>query len=313
MSEKMKLEIGNWKFLFSSIFLISNFKFLLSFLLLAFYFSVLLSCKAKKNLPHTSVQKTTKCKLEHKNAKTLAALLKKNQLAYSTLNGKIKANVVMDEKSTAFTVALRMQKDSIIWASISPALGIEVLRLIATKDSLKFIDRIHNQYFIGDYDTLSKILYTPVDLEVLQSLLIGNSVEFYEEDEKLRASVDSCSYLLGTIRKRKLRKVIQKGKELREPAQNIWLTDSAFKISRILFHDFETRREFDAQFQNFQSVSMPDGEAPRSIPFTITYIIKAGKTIAIDLEYSKVSANKSQTFPFSIPEGYERIARKDEK
>lgn len=128
-----------------------------------------------------------------------------------------------------------MRKDSIIWASVSPALGIEVIRFVATKDTLKFIDRIHNKYFIGDYDTLGKMLNTEIDLEILQSLLVGNSVEFYEEDEKLRAGIDSCQYLLGTIRKRKLRKVIQKGKELKEPAQNIWLRDSTFKISRILF------------------------------------------------------------------------------
>jgi len=275
----------------------------LFFLLIPFLFA----CKAKKNLP----LKPAKCKLDYKSAKTLISLLKQNQIDYSNFSGKVKTSVVIDDEATEFTVALRMKKDSVIWASISPALGIEVIRFSATKDSIKFIDRIHNKYFTGGYDTLSKMLKTEIDLEILQSLLIGNSVEFYEEDEKLRAGIDSCQYLLGTIRKRKLRKVIQKGKELKEPAQNIWMLDSTFKIKRILFREFDSGREFDAHFEDFQNVDLPQGQAKQiSIPFVLTYYIKADKVITINLEYTKASANKPQTFPFTIPEGYERIERK---
>ena len=204
-----------------------------------------------------------------------------------------------------------MKKDSVIWASISPALGIEVIRFSATKDSIKFMDPIHGTYFVGDYDTLSKMLKTEIDLEILQSLLVGNSVEFYEEDGKLRPGIDSCRYLLGTIRKRKLRKVMEKGKELKEPAQNIWLLDSTFKISRILFREFESKREFDAHFDNFKNVDMPDGQQKKVlVPFDLTYYIKSDKVIKVTMEYTKASANKPIEFPFRIPSGYKRIGNK---
>lgn len=217
-------------------------------------------------------------------------------------------NVDIDGKATEFNVSLRMKKDSVIWASISPALGIEVIRFSATKDSIKFIDRIHDKYFISGYDTLSKILKTEIDLEILQSLLVGNNVEFYEEDEKLRPGIDSCRYILGTIRKRKLRRAIERGKELKEPAQTIWMMDNTFKIVRILFREFGTGREFDAHFENFQNVDLPEGETKQiTIPFVLAYYIKANKVFTINLEYTKASANKQQNFPFTIPEGYERI------
>lgn len=254
---------------------------------------------------------SVKCKLDHKNAKTLTSLLKQSQADYSTFNGKIKSNVVIDGDGTDFTISLRMRKDSLIWASISPALGIEVIRFCATKDTIKFIDRIHKKYFIGDYDTLGRMLNTEIDLEVLQSLFVGNSVEFYEDDERLKAGIDSCRYLLGTIRKRKLRKVIVKGKELKEPAQNIWMLDSVFKITRILFREFDTKREFDAHFNDFQKLEFPDGEIKNIlIPYSLTYLIKTDKTITVSMEYSKASANKQMEFPFSIPEGYERVEKK---
>ena len=281
-------------------------QYLFFLLLVSAAFVFISSCKTKKNLPaHAS-----RCRLDYKSARTLASLLEKNKADYSTFNGKIKASVVVDDKGTDFTIALRMRKDSIIWASISPALGIEVVRFVATKDTIKFIDRLHNNYFIGSYDTLSSMLNTEIDLEILQSLLVGNSVEFYMEEEKLRSGIDSCQYLLGTIRKRKLRKVIRKGKELKEPAQNIWLSDSTFRISRILFREFESNREFDSNFTNFQNADQPEGSAKQvSIPFNISFTIKANKTSTVQLEYTKASANKPQTFPFSIPEGYERIGK----
>lgn len=293
--ENYKLKIGNLNFFFV-------------FLLFTSYFFLLSSCKAKK---HLSTQ-TLHCKLEHKSAKTLTALLKKNQANYITFNGKIKANVSIDDKETEFSIALRMKKDSVIWASVS-SFGIEGIRFVATKDTLKFIDRLNSKYFIGGYDTLTKMLNTEIDLEILQSLLVGNSVEFHEEDEKLRGGVDSCKYILGTIRKRKLRKII-KGKELKEPAQNIWMLDNTFKISRILFREFDSRREFDAHFSDFQPAELPEGESKQVIiPNNLVFYIKTRNIIRVDFEYTKVSVDKPQTFPFSIPESYERIELRNGK
>ncbi|HEY4798703.1 MAG TPA: DUF4292 domain-containing protein, partial [Bacteroidia bacterium] len=220
---------------------------------------------------------STRCHLDYKSSRTLTSLLKSNQAEFSTFSGKLNVKAVVDDKQTDFTVALRMKKDSIIWASIS-SFGIEGIRFIATKDTMKFINRVSNQFFVGDYDTLSKMINTEVDLEVLQALLIGNSVEFYEEDEKLRPGIDSCKYILGTIRKRKLRRMIRKGKELKEPAQNIWLRDSTFKISRILFREFESNREFDARFDNFKFAELPEGQTKKVyMPFELTYFIKSDK------------------------------------
>ena len=308
MMENYKLKISNLNFFSYFLLLPSYFPARLLLILMLAGGLLFTSCKAKKHLP----AQTTRCRLEHKNARTLAALLKQNQADYKTFNGKIKASVVIDEKETEFTVSLRMKKDSIIWASVSE-FGIEGIRFVATKDTLKFIDRLNTRFFVGDYDTLSKMLNTEIDLEVLQSLLVGNSVEFYMEDEKLRAGVDSCRYILGTIRKRKLRKIIR-GKELKDPAQNIWMLDSTFKIARILFREFDSRREFDAQFQNFQPVDLPEGASKQVvIPYNLTFYIKTNNVIRVDFEYTKASVNKPQTFPFSIPEGYERIELKKGK
>jgi len=135
--------------------------------------------------------------------------------------------------------------------------------------------------------------------------LVGNSVEFYDEDEKIKPGVDNCQYTLGTIRKYKLRRVMERGKELKESAQSIYMMPGTFKIARILFYDFNPDRSFDAIFSNFTLV-----DSSQVFPHTINYIIKAQKNVTIDINYSKVVLDEEQTFPFKIPDDYEQIIYK---
>ncbi len=200
---------------------------------------------------------------------------------------------------------MRCRRDSMIWLSITPLLGIEVARAIITKDSVKFVDRIHSEFFTGDFAYISKLLHADLDYEMIQSLLVGNSVAFYEEDEKLRSGVYDGKFLLSTVRKRKFKRVVEQNKELKDPVQGIWLDPGNYKIMRILFNEFNPDREFDANFSNFQLVDS------LLFPHTINYNIKAEKNVIISIDYSKVTLNKPQAMPFSIPEKYERIVIKE--
>lgn len=271
----------------------------LSFHFLFFAFIFITSCKVR--------EKTTekKISLDNKSARTLLAYLKQNEFRGEWLSAKFNTDVTIDSSKTSFGVSLRTRKDSAIWMSISPALGIEVARAIATKDSLKFINRLNSTYFIGDYNYISKLLHTELDFYMLQSLLVGNSVEFYEEDEKLRSAIDDHKYLLSTIRKRRLKKVIERNKELKDPVQSIWLEPGTYKIARILFNDFGANRTFDAKFEHFEKIDS------LYFPHKISFDIKAEKKISMSLEYSKITINKPLTFPFSIPEKYDPIIYKE--
>lgn len=260
------------------------------------------SCKHQKKI----VFGNTKCILEPKTAKFLTRHLKENEFKFERLNAKINAEAIIDSSENSFSVTLRMRKDSIIWMSISK-LGIEGARLMITKDSVKFMNRLKSQYFKGDFSYLSKLFNTDLDYEMLQSLLVGNSVEFYDEDEKIKSGVDNCLYTLGTIRKYKLRKVIEKGKELKESAQSIYMNPENFKIFRILFYEFNPDRSFDASFSNFKQIDTTSTPFPQNIECTI----KAQKTMFIKLTYSKIALNEEQSFGFKIPDNYEAIKIKE--
>ncbi len=272
-------------------------------IVLCFAIFVFTSCKQQQKI----IVKKNKCILDYKTAKTLSAKLKENEFCFDRLNAKLNVETFIDSSFNSFTISLRMKKDSVIWMSVSK-LGIEGARAIITKDSVKFFNRIENNYFKGDYSSSSKIFNTQLDFEMLQSLLVGNSVAFYNEDEKIKSGVDNCQYTLGTIRKYKLRRVMEKGKELKELAQSIYLIPETFKISRILFYDFNPDRSFDAGFSEYTKV-----DSTQLFPLQMNYSIKAQKSIKIDIHYTKPRLNEEQSFPFKIPDNYEQITYKEKQ
>lgn len=283
----------------TTVHIFSNRSTILSLTVLLSLFFFLSSCKNQKKITLNN----GKCILDFKNAKTLTTNLKANEFKFDRLKAKLSIDALIDSSSNSFTVALRIKRDSVIWMSLSK-LGIEGARLLITKDSVKFINSIKSQYFSGDFAYLSKLLNTELDFEIIQSLLIGNSVTFYDETEKIKPGVNNCQYTLGTIRKYKLRRVMEKGKELKEAAQSIYLIPETFKISRILFYDFNPDRSFDAKFDSFSS---PENSNNQLFPFKMNYIIKAQKNVAIDIEYNKIQLNEELSFPFKIQDNYERI------
>jgi hypothetical protein len=265
-------------------------------LLLLFLALSLGACKTRQQISFNN----GKCILDYKNGRTLKENLKNREFKLTKIKAKLNVDAVVDGADYSFAVTLRMYKDSVIWMSLGK-LGIEGARVLITKDSVKFINTLKNTYFKGDYAYISKLLNTELDFEMLQSLLIGNSVSFYDEDEKIKPGVDDCKYTLGTVRKFKMRKV-EKGKNLREPAQTIYMVPGMFKVARIVFYEFNPDRSFDAKFDGFEQLE--DGQL---FPMKMIYAIKAQKNVNIDIQYSKVNVNEDVSFPFKIPDNYEQI------
>jgi hypothetical protein len=276
-------------------------KYTYKFFTIAFVVLMFASCKSKQKV----VALKPKCNAEFRTSRYLSQRLKENEFKFNTLDGKLNVDAVIDSSSNSFSVNVRIKKDSVIWMSISK-LGVEALRVLATQDSVFFINRLNKQYFKGNYLYLSKQFSTQMDYEILQSLLVGNSVTFYDDDERLKASITNCQYMLGTIRKRKLKKIIVKGKELKEPAQTIYLHPETFKILSILFYDFDLDRSFSAEFSDFIS---PD--SLQLFPTKLSYQIKAQKNVFVNMVYAKQKFNEEVSFSFKIPENYEQIENKE--
>lgn len=266
----------------------------------------LASCKKKKkNKLHSPADTTATgpCKMDFKTPRTLVSEMRKSEFRFEWMTAKINCSAYDDSSRADFEVNLRMRKDSVIWMNVLGPLNIKIARVLITKDSVKFVQYqdgtlgAQPKCFQGDFALLSSMLQTDVDYDMMQSLLIGNSVSFYEEDEKLRASVNQgeCRYTLSTIRKRKLKKVLEGQKQVQDPLQTISLNPNGFKIMNIFFLD-EQSRAFRASYSSFAPLES------MVFPYRADFFAKGlTRSAGMNIEYTSIKLNKPTDFPFSIP------------
>jgi hypothetical protein len=255
---------------------------------------LLASCK--------STRVAYKAPLKEEGPDYLYAKLKDNEFRFDWFSARIDANYQEKKSSSDFSGQIRIRKDSLIWVTISPALGIEMMRLLVTNDSVKYINRFSKEYFIGDYALVSRFLQIDIDFDILQALLIGNDFQFYETNS-FRADVDFPEYRLSTTGRRKIRKEAETtGVNPVVLLQNIWLNPETFKITRVDLKEYmKDNRKLEANYSEF--VRINGSEYPSRLNFNI----QAEEMVRLRMGYSKVSTNEPLSFPFSIPGSYRRI------
>lgn len=280
---------------------------LLTFIPISLLLVFFISCRHKKNIvkqPVTIIDTTTeKCRMDFKSGKALSRRMNENELDYTYASAKFNCELTIDGEEHSFNVMVRTRKDSVIWMSISK-LGIDAARVLITKDSVKFtLGLTERKYFTGDFSYINQMLHADLDFNMLQALLFGNSAEFYDDDERLKPGRDrsNCQYFLSTVRKRHVKRIVSGDEQPKEAFQTIWLDPQTFKVVTTEFNDVETKRKFNACYDDFKPVDK------YLAPFKLLYIITAEKNIKADIRYARIGINEPQKFPFNIPSNYERI------
>jgi hypothetical protein len=228
--------------------------------------------------------------------------MNENQVNFSTLNSKFSIEYSADKSKTNLKGQMRIQKDSLIWLTFSPALGIEAARVLLTNDSVKFINRLNKTYFTGQYKLLDSLLNTTIEYSILQSMLLGNDLTQYDVN-KFKASVDNQMYRITIRERNKIRKYIRKGEiETKVLVENIWLDPNNFRIRKIDIRELGNDRKklvvtypeyFEIEGQNF----------PKSMIIEIV----AEKNIRINIDFIRTSINVDQKYPFKIPGKYDLL------
>lgn len=266
-----------------------------------YFFLVLLiflgACKSKEKIERkTSIPNiSTKQIIENANA---------NLFDFKWISGKISAEVNAENKKTSFNTNFRIRKDSVIWMSISPALGIEVARVIISQDTVKFINRMNNTFFEGDYKYINKMFNVDGDYDMIQALLLGNpNFDISdEENENFKSKIDNNTYLISTMKKRKLDKAIMGKNEPTELiAHSFWFNSESFKLEKYQFNDFSFKRLLIVDYKDFKEVDNT------IFPNFITITLSGSNQGTIKVNYNKIKKEESQSVPFNIPSKYQRI------
>lgn len=269
------------------------------------------SCKHKKKIQNTQTEVVItdtlagRCKLDFKNSKTLSKYVKENEFDFVWVTAKANVETLIDGKEESFDIRVNIRKDSAMLVTIQYLLGIQVAKILITKDSVLMVNYIQKNYFKGDFAYINNLLNADLDFNVLQAVLFGNSAEFYEDDElKLKPVTDreNCHYLLSTERKRRLRRLQSGGNEQKKALQILTLNPNNYKIIKNEFSDPATNRSFIANYKNFTQKDSVYA------PYHVDIDIVAEKKASVKIDYVRIEKNKPQRLSLSVPNNkYEAI------
>lgn len=229
--------------------------------------------------------------------------VKSNEINFSSVSTKADFKVKTEDKTQSFKANIRIQKDSAIWISITPLLGIEVARVLITQDTVKVINRLAKEYFIGDFSYLHERFNIDLEYEVIQSILVGNSIPF-ETGEGTRFTKDKSDYYLGNMKKRKARKVDdnpQKVERRDEQVVSLWIDQANFKLSKFLLSDLSADRFLLGEYASYEEVES------QLFPKKLNFQFQSNEATYIEIDYSRVYLNKSLNFSFNISSKYEQV------
>lgn len=262
------------------------------------------SCKTPKNVvaPVTADIKP----MVNKSVQELQDKLDSAAFNLEYINAKAAVVLINDSNEVSFNISYRSKKDSVIWISVSPLLGIEVARLMITPDSVKMLDKIHNKYEATSFESINKMLQMKVNFEIVQALLYGNFFAYKKNENRfnsvyLEDSLGSQFYILSSLNKKKLKRSLEE-KDLNKPViQDVYVNDTTYRINRVQVEDQRINKILNTEYSDFR---LTDGGL---FPFKSKTNITADKNIEIRIEYGKVAKAESLDFPFNIPNNYERI------
>lgn len=252
------------------------------------------SCKSKRSL--------IKAPLKAAAEQFLLDQMKQNEVDFHFFNARTTVSYSGDARNKIdLKGQIRIQKDSLIWISLSPMLNIEAARIVITPDSVKFFNRIDKTYFVGDYAFIHSNFSSTINFDMLQSLLLGNDLSWYETDG-FRASVDGGEYRLSATKRKQKKRQIKQQEGQGLLVHNIWLQPETFKIVKLNIREYgDDNKKLNANFDSFTDVN------GQMIPADLNFEISADKKIKLRMQYSRIELDQNSGFPFRIPDNFTKL------
>ena len=128
-----------------------------------------------------------------KNATKLIERVNLNNKIPEWLSLKGRINLVKKEQQVSLNINIKYRKDSLIWASISAPLGIELFKIQISKDSIYFINRSNKTYFIKPISHIRDYLKTEISFSEINKMITATPKII---KKSYSFEVDSNSYII---------------------------------------------------------------------------------------------------------------------
>lgn len=211
--------------------------------------------------------------------------INENNIDFNFFSAKINLNYKdAEQKEYNLNTFLRMKKDSLIWVSVNAIFGIEVMRMLISKDSIKILDKQNKIYTARSISFLQEVSGLPLDLKSMQDLLIGNELFFEPGIISFNKSGNELTLLSIGYFFRNL--------------SVFDINDYSILRSQLVNVDPTSDRSANLFYEKYVSKSGIKFSEVRKIQINDT------KKLTIDMEFKQYDFNEELTFPFSIPANY---------
>ncbi|HVG42504.1 MAG TPA: DUF4292 domain-containing protein [Chitinophagaceae bacterium] len=257
--------------------------------------SLLASCRSTRNIQSAISKKDTVAVTKKSSARNdsiefMNAALKQlegNKITFNTFTAKINVDYRdAADKKYDVNATVRMANDSAIWISVNAVLGIEAMRVMITKDSVKLMDKLNKKYTARSVDYLQEVSSLPLDLRTLQDLILGNPVFLSNNLISYNKSSDDLSILSVGQYFRHLLTLDEDDKKLQR--------------SKLDDVDIKRNRTADLTYSEYQKKKDIRFATKRNI----TVVEK--KKLDIKLDFKQYDFGEEVSFPFSVPKNYTR-------
>jgi len=257
--------------------------------------------------------------LKERSQAFLTRHIDKNKFEFEWLGMKLDAQYTSGDEQQGFKATVRMRNDSAVSVSVSPALGIEVLRLLVDKDSLKMVSDIPGDryVFLGSVNQLSEVAKIDLDLSTLQDLLVGNPIGLSREEGKMKTGIEKLDVEYYTLISRMSRRV-RRASEIQDSLSNnegrriskrledsdwiaskFWIESNFYKIAKCELTDIRTKRLVQINYSEF------DEESPSHYPHKCNIQISDVKGMtSLDFEIVRINTLNHYEFSFDYDKEY---------
>ena len=91
------------------------------------------------------------------------------------MHGKARMILRDANKEREVKANIRVRKDSVIWMTFS-VIGVQGGKALVNKDSITIVSNVDKEYYVFDYDELSKRYNFEINYDVIQAAMLGNLV-----------------------------------------------------------------------------------------------------------------------------------------
>ncbi|MFN6115530.1 MAG: DUF4292 domain-containing protein [Flavobacteriales bacterium] len=237
-------------------------------------------------------------------------------------SAKAAVEVNLPDGSKSFKAQVRSVQDSAVWVSVVPALGIEVARILLTVDSVKMLDKLNDQYFVGDTAAARQRFGLQPGLALFQQALLGRPFGL-DPEEKYRSDREEGYYVLTSREKRRfvraaedispgdtlardrdmgerrLERTLRRAEEKEAIIYRYWLEPDSFRLVRVQVTDLVRDQVADVRYEQ------RSGAESLFLPTLIRISLsEPGRNATGSLELSRITTEGPLQLNFKIPEKY---------